>query len=206
MVAMLAAMHGWRVLYLGPDLPAEEIAYAVSDIKAELLMLSITNLGPKESEREVAAIEEALPERVKMLVGGRAATAPAGSRITQKRPCEPIDFGPLITAPPSCSQASMSEERLKRSMAESPRSRSTHHSQRRAWCLAHSNRFANHIPTLSANTSSATSTRTTTSSPRCTQHSGRAVSFCMFPGVWSSTGLSILARFSRRVERTRLTR
>ena len=40
MVAMLAAMHGWSVLYLGPDLPAEEIAYAVTDTKAELLMLS----------------------------------------------------------------------------------------------------------------------------------------------------------------------
>lgn len=80
MVAMLAAMHGWSVLYLGPDLPAEEIAYAVTDTNAELLMVSITNLTPADAEREVGAIEQALPTRVKLLVGGRAARAPEGSR------------------------------------------------------------------------------------------------------------------------------
>ncbi len=81
MVAMLAAMHGWSVLYLGPDLPAEEIAYAVTDTNADLLMLSITNLKPKESQRELAAIEAAIPERVKVLVGGRAASALPESRV-----------------------------------------------------------------------------------------------------------------------------
>ncbi|MGB5282889.1 MAG: cobalamin B12-binding domain-containing protein, partial [Polyangiales bacterium] len=80
MVAMLAAMHGWSVLYLGPDLPAEEIAYAVTDTNAELLMLSITNLKPKDSQREIAAIESAIPKRVKVLIGGRAASAPPESR------------------------------------------------------------------------------------------------------------------------------
>ena len=80
MVAMLAAMHGWSVLYLGPDLPAEEIAYAVNDTNADLLMLSITNLKPKDSRREVAAIERAIPVRVKMLIGGQAASALPESR------------------------------------------------------------------------------------------------------------------------------
>lgn len=80
MVAMLAAMHGWSVLYLGPDLPAEEIAYAVEDTNAELLMLSVTNLKPKQSQREIAAIERAIPERVKILVGGKAAKALPESR------------------------------------------------------------------------------------------------------------------------------
>ena len=81
MVAMLAAMHGWSVLYLGPDLPAEEIAYAVTDTNADLLMLSITNLEPKDSQREIAAIEAAIPKRVKVLVGGRAASALPESRV-----------------------------------------------------------------------------------------------------------------------------
>lgn len=80
MVAMLAAMHGWSVLYLGPDLPADEIAYAVNDIRAELLMLSVTNLTPKASQREVAAIEERIPSRVRILVGGRAARVPPEGR------------------------------------------------------------------------------------------------------------------------------
>lgn len=80
MVAMLAAMHGWSVLYLGPDLPAEEIAYAVEDTNAELLMLSVTNLKPKQSQREIAAIERAIRERVKILVGGKAAKTLPESR------------------------------------------------------------------------------------------------------------------------------
>jgi DNA-binding transcriptional MerR regulator/methylmalonyl-CoA mutase cobalamin-binding subunit len=80
MVAMLAAMHGWSVLYLGPNLPAEEIAYAVSDTDAELLMLSVTNLDPDTTRAEVAAIEAALPKRVRFLVGGRAAATGPDSR------------------------------------------------------------------------------------------------------------------------------
>lgn len=80
MVAMLAAMHGWSVLYLGPDLPAEEIAYAVTDTKAELLMISVTSMTPKASQREIGAIEELIPKRVRILVGGRAASVLPGSR------------------------------------------------------------------------------------------------------------------------------
>lgn len=81
MVAMLASMHEWSVLYLGPNLPAEEIAYAVTRTKAQLLVLSITHLTPNESQREIAAIESAISERVSILVGGRAAKAPPGSRV-----------------------------------------------------------------------------------------------------------------------------
>jgi methanogenic corrinoid protein MtbC1 len=85
MVAMLAAMHGWSVLYLGPDLPAEEIAYAVNDTKADLLMLSVTNLKQKASQKEVAAIEKSIPEHVRILVGGRAANALPESRVQVER-------------------------------------------------------------------------------------------------------------------------
>jgi methanogenic corrinoid protein MtbC1 len=81
MVSMLAAMHGWSVLYLGPNLPAEEIAFAVKNTEAELLMLSVTNLGPEAARDEIAAIEGELPKRVKILAGGRAAAARDGSRV-----------------------------------------------------------------------------------------------------------------------------
>ncbi|MGD8316781.1 MAG: cobalamin-dependent protein, partial [Myxococcales bacterium] len=80
MVAMLATMHGWSVLYLGPDLPSEEIAYAVTSTEADLLMLSVTNLKPAECEKQIAAIERVIPERVRVFVGGRAARVPAQSR------------------------------------------------------------------------------------------------------------------------------
>lgn len=81
MVAMLGAMHGWSVLYLGPNLPAEEIAYAVGDTGAKLLMISITNLDEESARAEVGAIDAAIPANVKILAGGRAAVAPAGSRV-----------------------------------------------------------------------------------------------------------------------------
>jgi methanogenic corrinoid protein MtbC1 len=80
MVAMLAAMHGWSVFYFGPDLPAEEIAYAVNETDADLLMLSVTNLEAKAFQREITAIERSIPERVRILIGGRAATALPESR------------------------------------------------------------------------------------------------------------------------------
>ncbi len=80
MAAMLAAMHGWRVLYLGPNLPAEEIAYAVNHTDAELLLLSVTNLEPAACTRQIAAIEASIPERVTIFVGGRAAKVPTGGR------------------------------------------------------------------------------------------------------------------------------
>jgi hypothetical protein len=44
-------------------------------------MLSVTNLDPEASERELAAIERAVPARVKILAGGQAAKALPDSRI-----------------------------------------------------------------------------------------------------------------------------
>jgi methanogenic corrinoid protein MtbC1 len=74
-------MHGWDVLYLGPNLPAEEIGYAVSDSNAELLMISVTNLDPKTAKKEIGAIERAVPETVRILAGGRAASVGPTSRV-----------------------------------------------------------------------------------------------------------------------------
>jgi len=88
MVAMLAAMHGWNVLYLGPNLPAEEIAYAVRVTGAELLLLSITNLSERASRAEIAAIDKEVPDSVKILAGGRAATVAQGSRVQIQRDLE----------------------------------------------------------------------------------------------------------------------
>jgi MerR family transcriptional regulator, light-induced transcriptional regulator len=41
MAALAAASEGWRVTYLGPNLPAEEIAAAVQQIKSKALALSL---------------------------------------------------------------------------------------------------------------------------------------------------------------------
>ena len=88
MVAMLAAMHGWSVLYLGPDLPADEIAYAVVQTGAELLLLAVTSLERRAAWAQIGAIEKALPSGARILVGGRAASVPAGSRAEVQQDLE----------------------------------------------------------------------------------------------------------------------
>ncbi|MEM8607041.1 MAG: MerR family transcriptional regulator [Myxococcota bacterium] len=81
MVAMLATMHGWRVLYLGADLPAEEIAFAANSTGARMIMVSVSNLEPDDARTELAEIERSAPEGVRLLAGGRAAVVPENSRI-----------------------------------------------------------------------------------------------------------------------------
>jgi methanogenic corrinoid protein MtbC1 len=81
MVSMLAAMHGWNVLYLGPNLPAEEIGYAVRDTNAELLLVSVTNLDRDAAASELHAIEDAVPSNVPIVAGGQAANVGPDSRI-----------------------------------------------------------------------------------------------------------------------------
>lgn len=81
MVSMLAAMHGWNVLYLGPNLPADEIAYAVRDTGSELLLVSVTNLDDETAASELRAIEDAVPAGVRIIAGGQAANVGTDSRI-----------------------------------------------------------------------------------------------------------------------------
>jgi DNA-binding transcriptional MerR regulator/methylmalonyl-CoA mutase cobalamin-binding subunit len=90
MVAILAAMHGWNVLYLGPNLPAAEIGFAVKDSKADLLMVSVTNLQAQAAETELQAIEREVPERVRILAGGRAARVAPSSRIQVEQDLEAL--------------------------------------------------------------------------------------------------------------------
>ena len=90
MVAILAAMHGWNVLYLGPDLPAAEIGYAVADSRAELLMVSVTNLAAEAAENALEAIEREVAERVRILAGGRAAKVAPNSRIQVEQDLETL--------------------------------------------------------------------------------------------------------------------
>ncbi len=71
-----ASSLGWRVTYLGTNLPAAEIAGAVVQNKAKVLGLSIVypDNDPNLSD-ELARLRSFLPEHVKMVVGGRASGA-----------------------------------------------------------------------------------------------------------------------------------
>jgi methanogenic corrinoid protein MtbC1 len=73
MVAATATSEGWRVVYLGADLPIEEIAAAVLHSNARALALSI--VYPVDDTRlhdELRRLSNLLPPHVTVLAGGRA--------------------------------------------------------------------------------------------------------------------------------------
>ncbi len=74
MAAALAAEHGWRAVYLGPSLPAAEIAGIASQNHARAVALSIVYPDDDPNvERELQDLRRFLPKEVTVLVGGRAA-------------------------------------------------------------------------------------------------------------------------------------
>jgi DNA-binding transcriptional MerR regulator len=74
MAAALAAEQGWRAIYLGPSLPASEIAGVAIQNQARAVALSI--VYPEDDpnvERELHDLRRFLPKTIGILVGGRAA-------------------------------------------------------------------------------------------------------------------------------------
>jgi len=81
--AVIAASMEWRAVYLGPNLPAEEIAAAADRIQVRLVGLSI--VYPKDDHRlvwEIRKLRRSLRKGVTMIVGGRAAHAYEGALKT----------------------------------------------------------------------------------------------------------------------------
>ena len=74
LVAAAAATDGWRVLYLGADLPASEIATAAHSAHARVVALSATYLSDRRRTlEELRALRALLPPHVTLVVGGGAA-------------------------------------------------------------------------------------------------------------------------------------
>jgi methylmalonyl-CoA mutase cobalamin-binding subunit len=74
MAAALASEQGWRAVYLGPSLPAAEIASAAVQNQARAVALSIVYpAGDPNVERELHDLRRFLPKNIAILVGGRAA-------------------------------------------------------------------------------------------------------------------------------------
>lgn len=75
-VAVTAASAGWRVMYMGPNLPAEEIAGAARQSGAKAVALSI--VYPPDDPRldqEIIGLRKYLGQNFPILAGGRAAVA-----------------------------------------------------------------------------------------------------------------------------------
>lgn len=72
--ALIAEFKGWHITYLGPNLPAEEIAFAVKSSGANAVAISITlstedHVIPKEIRR----LKKLIGREVALIVGGTAA-------------------------------------------------------------------------------------------------------------------------------------
>ena len=74
MSAMVCASHGFKVHYLGPDLPAEEIARYARESGADIVALSALLLdGIEQVPAQLHTLREALGPDLPIWVGGSAA-------------------------------------------------------------------------------------------------------------------------------------
>lgn len=73
MAAVTAALEGWRVGYLGPDLPPEEIAAAARALEADVVGISIVSYETSDLVlHALRELRETLPPHVELCIGGRA--------------------------------------------------------------------------------------------------------------------------------------
>ena len=74
LVAAATAAAGWRVVYLGVDQPAAEIASAALRTRASAVALSLIHPSNDPAmSGHLAALRQALPTGLPLLVGGSAA-------------------------------------------------------------------------------------------------------------------------------------
>lgn len=79
LAASTAAASGWRVTYLGGDLPAAEIARTAREVGARAIALSAVQPEASDLAEELEQLRAKAPEGVPLLVGGRAAEARASA-------------------------------------------------------------------------------------------------------------------------------
>lgn len=74
LASIVAEFKGWQVTYLGPDLPAEEVALAVKHRNARAVALGISfDSDSLSTGRELRKLKKLIPEDTAMIIGGRLA-------------------------------------------------------------------------------------------------------------------------------------
>lgn len=74
MAAVIAAMDGWRSRYMGPDMPATEIAASAVASDSRGILLSLTSRADEKLlEQEISVLGHSLPEDFFIIVGGNKA-------------------------------------------------------------------------------------------------------------------------------------
>lgn len=72
--ALAASESGWRVFYFGPNLPCEEVAYAVKRLKAKALALSLCHLlHDNRLITELKKLRRLVGDELNIFVGGPGA-------------------------------------------------------------------------------------------------------------------------------------
>lgn len=91
MAAVVLAHAGGQVVYLGPSMPAADVAFACKRSGAEGVLLSVVALDPVDARRELGRIRRALPIPVVVFVGGPATLDPVPDGVTRL-----TDFAQLV--------------------------------------------------------------------------------------------------------------
>ena len=72
--AVMAASGGLGTVYLGPDIPADDIVHVVTTVDLDVAVIGVTDVGDvARVEAEVATLVQTLPARVELWVGGAGA-------------------------------------------------------------------------------------------------------------------------------------
>jgi methanogenic corrinoid protein MtbC1 len=74
--ALAASESGWQVFYFGPNLPSEEIAFAVKKLRAKVLALSLCHqLNENKLTIELKKIRRMVGRRMPLFIGGPGVVA-----------------------------------------------------------------------------------------------------------------------------------
>ena len=73
LAALLAALRGYRVVYLGTNLPVTDIVRAVREARADLVLVSLVNDQHASKNDDLCQLRAELPPSVGLCVGGRGA-------------------------------------------------------------------------------------------------------------------------------------
>lgn len=81
MAALVLAAAGWRVLYLGTDMPVAQVSSVVRDTRARAVAVSVSSAARSDGmAQSVAQLRAELPPRVELIAGGRGAPSMDGVR------------------------------------------------------------------------------------------------------------------------------
>ncbi len=73
MSALLAASHGFRCVYIGPEIPAEDLAVLVTRVNARALIMSFVFNKTANNQRELKKLLALCPSELPIWAGGKEA-------------------------------------------------------------------------------------------------------------------------------------